>query len=181
MNTEINYKNNPLNGVGLKKLVTEIVGQYGYEILYAYLNLNCFKANPSIDSSVKFLKKTTWAREKVEVFYLYEYKNLPNPSSEQFALSPRDRIIPDGQTPGEPAELSLEDAARLNARREKKSAERGMGGGRRSGSGKGAVYQADDHSNEDSAYGESGAVDVSNDGIEDELDPWAKSRNRKKR
>jgi len=72
MNDEINYKNNPLHGLGLKSLLTEIVDHYGFEILFAYLNINCFKINPSIDSSVKFLKKTDWAREKVEVFYLYE-------------------------------------------------------------------------------------------------------------
>jgi uncharacterized protein (DUF2132 family) len=124
MNDEVNYKNNPLHGLGLKALLTELVDQYGFGLLHAYLNINCFKVNPSIESSVKFLKKTQWAREKVEVFYLYEYKNLPRASSEQFALPPRDRIIPDGQVPGEPATLSFEDAARLQEKRERKAAER---------------------------------------------------------
>ena len=55
-----------LHGVSLKQLLTEIVDHYGFEILYAYLNINCFNTKPSIDSSVKFLKKTDWAREKVE-------------------------------------------------------------------------------------------------------------------
>lgn len=123
MNNEINYKNNPLHGVGLKNLLVEIVDHYGFEILFAYLNVNCFKTNPSIDSSVKFLKKTDWAREKIEAFYLYEFKNLPRVSSEQFSLPPRDRVIPEGQSPGEPAELSLEDAERLREKREAKSAE----------------------------------------------------------
>jgi len=77
MNTEINYKNNPLHGVSLKNLLVEIVDYYGFDILYAYLNINAFKNNPSIDSSLKFLKKTDWAREKVESFFLYQYKNLP--------------------------------------------------------------------------------------------------------
>ena len=63
MTTELDYKNNPLHGVSLKQLLTEIVNHYGYEILFAYLNINCFKTNPSIDASVKFLKKTDWARE----------------------------------------------------------------------------------------------------------------------
>ena len=72
--TDINYKNNPLHGLSLVQLLTEIVDHYGFEILYAYLNINCFKNNPSIESSVKFLKKTDWAREKVEGFYLYQYK-----------------------------------------------------------------------------------------------------------
>lgn len=115
MSNEINYKNNPLHGVGLRKLLLEIVDQYGFEILFAYLNINCFKTNPSIDSSIKFLKKTDWAREKVEVFYLYQFKNLPEASSEQFSLPPRERIIPEDQAPGDPKELSLEDTEQLRA------------------------------------------------------------------
>lgn len=132
MNSEINYKNNPLNGVGLKALITELVDHYGFEILYAYLNINCFKTNPSIESSIKFLKKTDWAREKVEAFYMYQYKNLPRASSEQFKVPPRDRIISDDEKPGEPAELSLEDAERLNEKRAQKAAEYSKGGGHRS-------------------------------------------------
>lgn len=133
MSNEINYKNNPLHGVSLKSLLIEIVDQYGFEMLFAYLNINCFKSNPSIDSSVKFLKKTDWAREKVEVFYLYEFKNLPRASSEQFALPPRDRIIPEDQAPGDPKELSLEDAERLREKRANKSAEREQWAGQRPG------------------------------------------------
>lgn len=129
MNSEINYKNNPLNSVGLKAMVTQLVDHYGFEILYAYLNINCFKTNPSIESSIKFLKKTQWAREKVEAFYMYQYKNLPPASSEQFKVPPRDRIIPDEQKPGEPAELSLEDAEKLNEKRAKKAAEYDKSGG----------------------------------------------------
>ena len=132
MSSEINYKNNPLHGLGLKNLLIEIVDHYGFEILFAYLNVNCFKTNPSIDSSVTFLKKTDWAREKIEVFYLYEFKNLPRASSEQFSLPPRDRIIPEGQIPGKPSELSLEDAERLRAKRKAKSAERDQGARHRS-------------------------------------------------
>ena len=136
MNVEINYQNNPLHGVSLKKLLTEIVDHYGFEILFAYLNINCFNKNPSIDSSVKFLKKTDWAREKVEAFYLYQFKNLPRASAEQFELPPRDRIIPPDQTPGKPAELSLEDAERLREKRTKKAAMRGPDAGHRSNSDK---------------------------------------------
>jgi len=122
MSTEINYLSNPLNGVGLKSLLIEIVDHYGFEILFAYLNINCFKTNPSIESSVKFLKKTDWAREKVEAFYLYQFKNLPKASSEQFLLPPRNRIIPDDQKPGTPAELTLEDAEFVREKREEKAA-----------------------------------------------------------
>ena len=122
MSTEINYESNPLNGVGLKSLLTEIVDHYGFEILFAYLNINCFKTNPSIESSVKFLKKTDWAREKVEAFYLYQFKNLPEASSEQLLLPPRNRIVPDDQKPDSPAELTLEDAEFLRQKRLEKSA-----------------------------------------------------------
>ncbi|MBP5986505.1 MAG: DUF2132 domain-containing protein [Azonexus sp.] len=131
MNTEIDYKNNPLHGVSLKTLVTEIVNHYGYDLLFAYLNIQCFKNNPSIDASVKFLKKTDWAREKVESFYLYKFKSLPRASDEQFELPPRDRIVPPDQTPGEPAELSMEDAERLREKRARKAAEHDAGKARR--------------------------------------------------
>jgi len=165
MNTDINHENNPLNGVGLKKLLTEIVGHYGFEILFAYLNINCFKTNPSIDSSLKFLKKTDWAREKVEVFYLYEFKNLPKASYDQFSLSPRDRVVPDDQTPGEPAELSLEDAEQLREKRAKKSAERGRDNRRSEGTysrGKSSPRGNDRHS-----------ASFQDDSVDDD-DPWAK-------
>ena len=124
MNDDINYKHNPLHGLSLKQMLTELVDHYGFEILHAYLNINCFDKNPSIQSSIKFLKKTDWAREKVEGFYLYQYKSLPRASDEQFQLAPRDRIIPEDQIPGEPAELSLEDAQRLREKRARKAAQR---------------------------------------------------------
>jgi uncharacterized protein (DUF2132 family) len=122
VNDEINYKANPLHGLSLKNLLIEIVNYYGFDILFAYLNINCFKTNPSIESSEKFLKKTDWAREKVEAFYLYQFKSLPRASDEQFQLPPRDRVIPEGQTPGEPNELNLEDAEILRQKRDEKAA-----------------------------------------------------------
>ena len=133
MNDRTNYQNNPLHGVSLNKLITLLSEQYGFEILYAYLNINCFKTNPSIESSEKFLKKTDWAREKVEGFYLYEYKSLPRASAKEFELPPRDRTIPLDQECGEPNELSLEDAEQLREKRAKKAAEFGNGTGYRNG------------------------------------------------
>lgn len=120
MSDQPNYENNPLYGVKLKDVLTELVDHYGWEILAAYLNINCFKKNPSIDSSLKFLRKTDWARDKVEGFYLYQFKSMPKADDEQYELPPRDRIIPDGIVPREPKELSLEDAERLRAKREAK-------------------------------------------------------------
>jgi len=122
MTQDINYQNNPLHGLSLKALVTELVDYYGFNILFAYLNIHCFANNPSIASSVKFLKKTDWAREKLESFYLYQFKSLPRASAEQFELPPRDRIVPQDQKPGAPAQLSLEDAERLREKRAKKAA-----------------------------------------------------------
>lgn len=122
MNADSIHTNNPLHGVGLKQVLTEIVNYYGFDILFAYLNINCFNKNPSVESSVKFLKKTDWAREKVEGFYLYKFKSLPRASDDQFELPPRDRIIPPDQKPGAPAELSLEDAERLREKRSRKAA-----------------------------------------------------------
>ena len=160
MNTEINYKNNPLHGVSLKNLLVEIVDYYGFDILYAYLNINAFKNNPSIDSSLKFLKKTDWAREKVESFFLYQYKNLPRPTSEQLLLSPRDRIIPDDQSPGEPAELNLEDAERLREKSVRKSDAYGKAKQNRYTKNKPVRSQS------------------SSSSTERPVDPWAKMRNK---
>src|SRR5574343_1881170 len=123
MSQDTDYQNHPLHGVSLKQLVTEIAGHYGFKILFAYLNINCFANNPSVESAVKFLKKTDWAREKVEAFYLYQFKSLPRASADQFELPPRDRIVPPDQQPGLPAVLSLEDAERLREKRARKAAE----------------------------------------------------------
>jgi len=99
--------NNPLHGVKLKDLLTEIVDQYGFEILAEQININCFKSNPSITSSLKFLRKTQWARDKVEAFYLYKYKGLPKPSDDQFVLPPRDRSINTDVEKSSPTDISL--------------------------------------------------------------------------
>ena len=134
MNKENPYLNNPLHGVGLKTVLHELVSHYGFDILYAYLNINCFRVNPSLAASEKFLKKTDWAREKVEVFYLYQYKNLPAVSSEQFKLPPRERIVPEHHKPGEPAVLTIEDGERLQNKRSKNAASRNSHTGERKGS-----------------------------------------------
>ena len=118
------YKNNPLHGVKLETVLNELVDHYGWEILHAYLNLNCFKTKPSIESSAKFLRKTDWAKDKVEAFYLYQLKGLPRADDEQFLLPPRDRIVPATDKVGAPAELSFEDAERLREKIAKKTRER---------------------------------------------------------
>lgn len=62
--------NNPLHGVTLEQVITTLVDQYGWNILAEKININCFKNDPSIKSSLKFLRKTLWAREKVEALYV---------------------------------------------------------------------------------------------------------------
>ena len=62
--------NNPLHGITLQKLLTELVEHYGWEELSYMVNINCFKKDPSIKSSLKFLRKTEWAGTKVEQIYI---------------------------------------------------------------------------------------------------------------
>lgn len=62
--------NNPLHGTTLEKIVTRLVEHYGWERLAGKININCFKTDPSVKSSLKFLRKTPWAREKVEQLYI---------------------------------------------------------------------------------------------------------------
>ena len=63
-------ENNQLHGITLQKLLTELVEHYGWEELSYMVNINCFKKDPSIKSSLKFLRKTDWARVKVESIYI---------------------------------------------------------------------------------------------------------------
>ena len=62
--------NNPLHGVKLVTIVEFLQEQYGWELLGKKINIRCFTSNPSVNSSLKFLRKTPWAREKVEKLYL---------------------------------------------------------------------------------------------------------------
>ena len=62
--------NDPLHGVTLETIVTSLVNHYGWEELAKRININCFKSDPSIKSTLKFLRKTQWARDKVESLYL---------------------------------------------------------------------------------------------------------------
>lgn len=66
--------NNPLHGVKLVTILEELVKKFGWEELAMEININCFKSNPSIKSSLNFLRKTPWAREKIEKFYIYSMK-----------------------------------------------------------------------------------------------------------
>lgn len=65
-----NQPNNPLHGVKLETIVTKLEAHFGWPRLATMININCFKSDPSVKSSLKFLRKTPWAREKVESLYL---------------------------------------------------------------------------------------------------------------
>ncbi len=60
----------PLHGITLEKIVTQLVEHYGWDGLAQRININCFKSDPSIKSSLKYLRKTQWARDKVEGLYI---------------------------------------------------------------------------------------------------------------
>ncbi|XOV77894.1 MAG: VF530 family DNA-binding protein [Aestuariibacter sp.] len=70
--------NNPLHGVTLEKIVTRLEQHYGWDGLARKIDINCFKSNPSVKSSLKFLRKTQWARDKVEDLYISTFEK-PSP------------------------------------------------------------------------------------------------------
>ena len=97
-------------------------------------------------------------------------------------MSPRDRIVPDDQMPGEPTELSFEDAERLREKRAKKSAEYDQGAGHRSSSGRSFGAQRGRHSdsrdNNRTRKGAHESVNSPATSIKGNIDPWAKSKNK---
>jgi uncharacterized protein (DUF2132 family) len=67
---------NPLHGLTLEHIVTALVAHYGWRGLAERVPVRCFSADPSIASSLKFLRKTPWARQKVESLYLFMQREL---------------------------------------------------------------------------------------------------------
>ncbi|MCC3700970.1 VF530 family protein [Rouxiella badensis] len=76
--TDIKPKD-PLHGVTLEKLLTVLVENFGWPALAGQVNINCFKSDPSIKSSLKFLRRTPWARKEVETLYLDFVEGLLKP------------------------------------------------------------------------------------------------------
>jgi uncharacterized protein (DUF2132 family) len=68
-------QNNPLHGLTLQLILETLEKELGFEKMGLQVKINCFTSDPSIKSSLKFLRKTPWAREKVEQLYLYTIKN----------------------------------------------------------------------------------------------------------
>ncbi len=63
-------QNNPLHGQTLEMILNHLVNYYGWENLAYHIDINCFKKDPSVKSSLKFLRATSWARKKVEDLYV---------------------------------------------------------------------------------------------------------------
>jgi len=74
MNTE--QPRNPLHGITLETMLNELVSHYGWEELGQQIDIRCFNHEPSVPSSLKFLRRTPWARERVESLYLYMLRKL---------------------------------------------------------------------------------------------------------
>ena len=71
MSTGGEQARNPLHGITLERMLTELVAHFGWETMGQRIRVRCFTHDPSIPSSLRFLRKTPWAREKVEGMYLY--------------------------------------------------------------------------------------------------------------
>ncbi len=67
--------NNPLHGIKLEQIITRLKEHYDWKGLAEKIDISCFKKNPSVKSSLKFLRTTPWAREKIENLYLYTFTN----------------------------------------------------------------------------------------------------------
>ncbi len=67
---DLSTSKNPLHGITLQKMLEDLIQFYGFDTLGELIKINCFTDNPSLKSSLTFLRKTPWAREKVEQLYL---------------------------------------------------------------------------------------------------------------
>ncbi|MEO8235309.1 MAG: VF530 family protein [Flavobacterium sp.] len=67
---ETNKSKDPLHGITLQNMIEKLVNYYGFDTLGELINIKCFRENPSIKSSLTFLRKTDWARKKVEELYV---------------------------------------------------------------------------------------------------------------
>ena len=104
---------NPLYGLKMDVLLTEISEHYGWELLSEALRIDRFQFHTGMKSTVKFLRNNEWAKDKVESFYLYQYKNFPCPDDKQLTIAPRNRTISDLQQAGSPAPITAEVIAQV--------------------------------------------------------------------
>ena len=112
---------NPLYGLQLEQILTEISEQYGWECLSETLNIERFQFHTGYKSTIKFLRNNEWAKDKVEDFYLYVYKGYAWPDDKQLVILPRNRNKLGEQLSDVPLDITpeichlIEDASRLRS------------------------------------------------------------------
>ena len=82
------HAKDPLHGITLEVLLNALVAKYGWAELAKRININCFKSDPSIKSSLKFLRRTPWARKEVEVLYIDSLTGVESDVTDAPAESP---------------------------------------------------------------------------------------------
>lgn len=109
--SEHQQPNNPLHGLTLEAVVTQLVESYGFPYLAERVKINCFKSDPSIKSSLKFLRRTLWAREQVEKLYVAKFAKAGHPprhkplptKSKAKAKADSNPVVPTSQPESTPA------------------------------------------------------------------------------
>lgn len=179
-------RNHPLNGIGLDALLGDLVREYGWDVLAEQLPISCFTNYPSFKSSVKFLKRTEWARERLEDLYIYKFLQYPLPQGDQQSLPPRNRIIEDARNSDAPAVIELGEAE-FFATPAARTGEKSNAGSRRSFEGMSYSDRArtgrssEQPTSDDRSAGEDGpdsatASDSPSNETGGKPDPWAKWR-----
>lgn len=118
MSTE-ELQNSPLHGISAETMLTELVEFYGWDVLAAAVDLKCFRIKPTIPSCLTFLKKAEWARNRVEDFYLYQFKRMPPATDKELELKPRERGFPKGVLPKEPIPVTVDTVEKIEYLRDR--------------------------------------------------------------
>lgn len=90
--------NDPLHGKTLEMILTDLVELYGWGEMARRIRINCFSFEPSIKSSLTFLRKTPWARQKVETLYIWSIKKIDRMKAPTAGNSPNSQIVPPSET-----------------------------------------------------------------------------------
>jgi uncharacterized protein (DUF2132 family) len=77
--------NNPLHGITLQAIVEQLLEHYGWDGLGEHINIRCFQENPSVKSSLTFLRKTPWARQQVEELYVWTFRKYRRTSVRRYS------------------------------------------------------------------------------------------------
>jgi len=80
---EMQQPNNPLHGITLEMMLNDLVAYFGWDKLGDIITIKCFRSNPSVSSSLKFLRRTPWARSEVEELYAKNFNKIQNSKSRE--------------------------------------------------------------------------------------------------